>query len=185
MPSQVDQAIAYAEAQIGDPYVWGATGPNSFDCSGLVQAAYAAAGVKLPRTTYQQVLVGAPVTKDQLQPGDLVFPDAGHVQIYVGNGKVVEAPRAGLKVREVPMWGFWKARRVASGGSLSAGAGAASGGGGAAAGAGSATGSGTGVVSLAPALGSALTKTTVVLLAGGLVVGGLVLATRNGMAARG
>lgn len=171
MTTQVDSAISYARAQLGDPYRWGATGPEAFDCSGLIKAAYAAAGVSLPRTTYQQVLVGQAVTRDQLQPGDLVFPNAGHVQLYVGDGKVVEAPYAGAKVREVPMWGFWRARRVSSGGSTAA-----------AAVAGTGTTPGGGTTSLAPAVGSAATKTTAVLLAGGLVVGGLVLVTRRGKA---
>jgi hypothetical protein len=119
---QVDAAIAYAESKLGDPYRYGATGPDAFDCSGLVQASYAAAGVKLSRTTYTQVLEGQPVNRDQLQPGDLVFPDPGHVQLYVGNGEVIEAPHTGASVREVPMWGFWAARRIPGGGWVSAGA---------------------------------------------------------------
>lgn len=110
-----DAAIAFAMAQIGKPYVWGATGPNSYDCSGLVYASFKHAGYKFawPRpTTGTLILAGSAVSKSQLQPGDLVFPDPGHVQIYVGNGYIVEAPRPGLKVRKVKMWGFWRARRL-------------------------------------------------------------------------
>lgn len=104
-------AVAFAEAQKGKPYRWGATGPDAFDCSGLVQAAYKTVGVKLPRTTAGQVLVGSRVDRASLQIGDLVFPDPGHVQLYSGGGRVVEAPRTGQVVRDVPMWGFMTARR--------------------------------------------------------------------------
>jgi cell wall-associated NlpC family hydrolase len=108
----VGVAIAFARAQLGKPYVWGGTGPNSYDCSGLVQAAYRAAGVSLPRTTQQMIFSGQNVAKSDLRPGDLVFPDPGHVAIYTGGGTFIEAPHSGLMVREVPMWGFWRARRV-------------------------------------------------------------------------
>ncbi len=111
-PLQVQEAIAYALSKLGDAYVWGATGPDTFDCSGLVQAAYGAAGVSLSRTTYTQVAEGTPVDQAALEPGDLVFPDAGHVQIYLGDNLIVEAPETGLTVRVVPMWGFWQARRI-------------------------------------------------------------------------
>lgn len=100
-------------AQVGKPYVWGGTGPNGFDCSGLVYAAYKAAGYSaIMRTTYQQVLQGSLVAQKDLAPGDLVFPDIGHVQIYVGGGQIVEAPHSGANVRVVNMWGFWTARRL-------------------------------------------------------------------------
>jgi cell wall-associated NlpC family hydrolase len=107
-------AIAWARAQIGKPYRWGATGPDAYDCSGLVQQAYAHAGINLPRTTAQMIFVGKRVSKADLVPGDLVFPDPGHVQIYTGGGNVIESPHTGLKVREVKMWGFMTARRVVS-----------------------------------------------------------------------
>lgn len=107
-----DIAIQYAMAQIGKPYCWGGIGPSCFDCSGLVQMAYLAGNVQLPRTTYQQVLQGTSVAQTDLAPGDLVFPDPGHVQIFVGGNQIIEAPRTGLSVRTVPMWGFWQARRV-------------------------------------------------------------------------
>ncbi|WP_241249330.1 C40 family peptidase [Rhodococcus sp. X156] len=99
------RAVNVALAQVGKPYVWGATGPSSFDCSGLVQYAYKQAGVSLPRTTSQQVKVGVAVTASQMQPGDLVFAyGGGHVGIYVGNGKYVHAPTSGdvVKVASVP-----------------------------------------------------------------------------------
>lgn len=104
--------VQYARAQIGKPYVWGKDGPDTFDCSGLTRAAYLQVGVSLPHFTGTQVLQGHAVAKADLRPGDLVFPNAGHVQLYSGSGNVIEAPRAGLNVREVPMWGFLTARRV-------------------------------------------------------------------------
>ena len=86
-------AIDFAYSKLGGPYVWGGTGPVGYDCSGLMQAAYAAAGVSLPRTTWDQVNSGAPVSStDDLQPGDLVFYyDDGHVGMYVGDGLVLNA----------------------------------------------------------------------------------------------
>ena len=98
-------AVAFAEAQIGKPYVWGATGPGSFDCSGLTQAAWRAAGVALPRTTYQQINAGKRITVSQLRPGDLVFYYAGisHVAIYVGGGRIVHAPHPGAAVEYAPV----------------------------------------------------------------------------------
>ncbi|MFF7360999.1 NlpC/P60 family protein [Streptomyces sp. NPDC008125] len=96
------QALAFAESQIGKPYVWGATGPASYDCSGLTQAAWRAAGVDLPRTTWDQVDVGTRVATADLQPGDLVFfyDDISHVGIYKGDGMMVHAPKPGAYVRE-------------------------------------------------------------------------------------
>lgn len=115
------QAIAYARAQIGKPYKWATSGPDTFDCSGLVMRAWEAGGYKLSRTTYTMLADArlTTVSRDSLIPGDLVFPDAGHVQIYTGNGMVVEAPRSGLTVREVAMWGWLTARRVPGQGSVS------------------------------------------------------------------
>ena len=104
--------LSFARQQLGKPYQWGHTGPDSFDCSGLVFASFRAIGVKVPRTTAGLILIGQRVDRSALLPGDLVFPDVGHVQIYSGNGMVVEAPRKGEQVREVPMWGFFTARRV-------------------------------------------------------------------------
>lgn len=99
--SLADQAIAFAEAQLGKPYVWGATGPDSYDCSGLTQAAWRAAGVEIPRVTWDQVTIGTQVTRDQLQPGDLVFfyDDISHVGLYVGDGQMIHAPKPGDVVK--------------------------------------------------------------------------------------
>ncbi|MFG2093889.1 NlpC/P60 family protein [Streptomyces sp. NPDC048612] len=97
-----EKALAFARSQIGKPYVWGATGPTSYDCSGLTQAAWKAAGVDLPRTTWDQVKVGERVATKDLKPGDLVFfyDDISHVGMYLGNGKMVHAPKPGANVRE-------------------------------------------------------------------------------------
>ncbi|MFD7818076.1 NlpC/P60 family protein [Streptomyces sp. NPDC059785] len=96
------KAIAFARAQIGKPYVWGATGPDSYDCSGLTQAAWKAAGVSLPRTTYDQVNAGTTVSLSAAQPGDLIFfyDDISHVGVYIGNGMMIHAPKPGAYVRE-------------------------------------------------------------------------------------
>ncbi|MCX2184415.1 C40 family peptidase [Streptomyces sp. SKN60] len=96
------EALAFARAQIGKPYVWGATGPESYDCSGLTQAAWRAAGVDLPRTTWDQVKVGTRIATADLLPGDLVFfyDDISHVGIYIGGGKMIHAPKPGAYVRE-------------------------------------------------------------------------------------
>ena len=110
-------AIKFALAQRGKPYVSGGTGPNSYDCSGLTQAAYRAAGVGIGRTTWDQVKDGVAVSKADLRPGDLVFFYSGisHVGIYLGNGQIVHAPHTGAVVEIAPMdWmPFAAARRVA------------------------------------------------------------------------
>ncbi|MGW0530762.1 NlpC/P60 family protein [Streptomyces sp. NPDC003032] len=95
------KVIDFAEAQIGKPYVWGATGPDSYDCSGLTQDAWKAAGISLPRTTWDQVKVGTTVKTAAAQPGDLVFfyDDISHVGIYIGDGKMIHAPKPGANVR--------------------------------------------------------------------------------------
>ncbi|MFG2635542.1 NlpC/P60 family protein [Streptomyces sp. NPDC048362] len=98
-------ALSYAYAKLGSPYVWGATGPNAFDCSGLVQAAYRSAGISLPRTTYAQINAGRRVSRSELQPGDLVFFYSGisHVGLYVGNGQMIHAPNPSAPVRLAPI----------------------------------------------------------------------------------
>ncbi|MEU9232937.1 C40 family peptidase [Streptomyces subrutilus] len=103
--SRAARAVAFAHGAIGKPYVWGATGPGSFDCSGLTQAAWRSAGVSLPRTTYTQINAGRRVSRDQLAPGDLVFFYSGvtHVGLYIGNGQMVHAPRPGSTVRVAPI----------------------------------------------------------------------------------
>ena len=93
------KAIAFAMAQLGEPYVYGGTGPDSWDCSGLVQAAYAAAGVSLPRVVGPQMAAGRSISSGDLQPGDLVaYPSMSHIGIYLGGGKVIHAPRPGKSV---------------------------------------------------------------------------------------
>ncbi|MFJ3722261.1 NlpC/P60 family protein [Streptomyces sp. NPDC090045] len=103
--SRAARAVAFAYTAIGKPYVWGATGPGSFDCSGLTQAAWRSAGVSLPRTTYTQINAGRRVPRDQLAPGDLVFFYSGvtHVGLYIGNGQMIHAPRPGSTVRLAPV----------------------------------------------------------------------------------
>ncbi|MFJ8001015.1 NlpC/P60 family protein [Streptomyces sp. NPDC096310] len=96
------KVLAFAGAQIGKPYVWGASGPSSYDCSGLTQAAWKAAGVELPRTIAAQVHTGMRVATDDLLPGDLVFfyDDLSHAGIYIGDGMMIHAPKPGANVRE-------------------------------------------------------------------------------------
>src|SRR5688500_13739891 len=109
------RAVSFARAQLGKPYVLGAEGPHSFDCSGLTQSAWKAAGISIPRTSQQQSasLVQVPVSK--VQPGDLVIykdgngVSSGHVAIYIGGGKVIEAPRPGAVVRTAPIRTGWYA----------------------------------------------------------------------------
>lgn len=101
--SRAGIAVRAALSRLGRPYVWGATGPDQFDCSGLTQWAYARAGIHLDRTTYQQIYDGAPVPRSQVRAGDLVFPTAGHVQLAIGNNLVVEAPEPGATVRISPL----------------------------------------------------------------------------------
>lgn len=103
--SRAAQAIAFAYGAIGKPYVWGATGPNAYDCSGLTQAAWRSAGVSLPRTTYTQINAGQRVSRSELAPGDLVFFYSGisHVGLYIGGGKMIHAPRPGAPVRIAPI----------------------------------------------------------------------------------
>ncbi|MBO0812941.1 MAG: C40 family peptidase [Microlunatus sp.] len=100
-------ALAFARAQIGKPYVFGATGPSSYDCSGLTQAAWAAAGVQISRTSEEQFHDGVPVSRSQLQPGDLVFfydsVAPSHVGIYAGGGTVIHAPQPGESVTYIKM----------------------------------------------------------------------------------
>lgn len=100
--TKAEKALAFARSQVGKPYVWGATGPDSYDCSGLTQAAWNAAGISLPRTTYDQVNAGTTVTLAGARPGDLVFfyDDVTHVGLYIGNGKMIHAPKPGAYVRE-------------------------------------------------------------------------------------
>lgn len=107
------QALAFAMAQIGDPYVYGGTGPDGWDCSGLVMKSWAAAGVSIPRVVGPQIAAGKAVPMDQLQPGDIVaYGDMSHDGLYVGDGKVVHAPRPGKSVEITSLSGFTRAARV-------------------------------------------------------------------------
>ncbi|MFI9173989.1 C40 family peptidase [Streptomyces lincolnensis] len=103
--SRAAAAVSYAYSKLGSPYVWGATGPDAFDCSGLIQAAYRSAGISLPRTTYAQIGAGQRISRSELLPGDLVFFYSGisHVGLYVGNGRMVHAPNPSAPVREAPI----------------------------------------------------------------------------------
>jgi peptidoglycan DL-endopeptidase CwlO len=100
------EAIAYAKAQSGKPYLWGGTGPDAFDCSGLAMMAYRAAGISIARTSQQQWATEAHVPASQVQPGDLVFfagsdgtmTDPGHVGIVIGGGKMIQALGTGYPV---------------------------------------------------------------------------------------
>lgn len=94
-----DVALDAARSKIGADYVWGASGPSNFDCSGLVQWAYKQAGIQLPRTSFEQSHVGKPVAFQDLKPGDLVIQNGGgHVAMYAGDGKILQAPQSGETV---------------------------------------------------------------------------------------
>jgi cell wall-associated NlpC family hydrolase len=106
--TQAGQAVAFAYGQLGKPYQWGATGPSSYDCSGLVQAAWAAAGVSIPRDTYEQWAALPHIPLSTIQPGDLLYYDGiGHVTMYVGNGYMIDAPQTGMDVQKIPMNTGW------------------------------------------------------------------------------
>jgi cell wall-associated NlpC family hydrolase len=98
-------AVQSAESRVGDPYVWGAAGPGEFDCSGLVEWAYAQAGVSLPHYSGSQYDDTVQIPMSDLEPGDLVFPaDPGeHVAMYIGNGEIVQAPYTGADVQIIPL----------------------------------------------------------------------------------
>lgn len=119
---------------LGDPYVYGATGPNTFDCSGLMQYVYKLVGIAIPRTSEEQAKFGTAVSANQLQPGDLVFAAGsdgtaaapGHVGMYAGGGQIIEAPHTGAVVRFTALsaFGATSYRRIigsVSGGSTDAG----------------------------------------------------------------
>ena len=98
-------AVQAALTRIGDPYVWGAAGPGAFDCSGLVMWAFQQAGISLPHSSYAQAAGGQAVSRDQMQPGDVVsyYSDASHVGIYIGDGMMVHASTFGVPVRVAPV----------------------------------------------------------------------------------
>ncbi len=107
--SGAGEAVAAAMTRLGDPYVWGASGPSYFDCSGLVLWAWAQAGVSLPHFSGAQYSSTTQIPMSDLQPGDLVFPyDPGeHVAMYIGGGDIIEAPYTGAVVHVVPLSGFF------------------------------------------------------------------------------
>jgi cell wall-associated NlpC family hydrolase len=107
--TQAEKAVAFAYAQLGKPYQWGATGPDSYDCSGLVEAAWASAGVSIPRTTYDQWATLPHISLSAIQPGDLLYFDGiGHTAMYVGNNYIIDAPQTGSDVQKVPLAGWYQ-----------------------------------------------------------------------------
>lgn len=108
LDSRTSKVIAFARAQIGKPYIWGGTGPRGYDCSGLTQAAWRAAGVEITRTTHTQLANPRlqRISRSQLRPGDLIYPHSGHVQLYIGNGRIIEARKTGTPILESGLWGL-------------------------------------------------------------------------------
>ncbi|MEU6584457.1 NlpC/P60 family protein [Nocardia sp. NPDC046763] len=116
-PAAVQQAISTALLQQGKPYGWGDTGPDSFDCSGLMQYAAASAGISIPRTSQEQYAQLPAVNPADIRPGDLIFLEfgadgPGHVMMYLGNGQCVEAPHTGAYVRVTSLPDSFEARRL-------------------------------------------------------------------------
>jgi peptidoglycan DL-endopeptidase CwlO len=110
--TQADAAVAFAYNQLGCPYVYGGTGPchMGFDCSGLAQAAWASAGVQIPRDSYEQWAALPHVPVSSIEPGDLlIYNGEGHVAIYVGGGYIIDAPQTGEDVEKIPMSTPWYA----------------------------------------------------------------------------
>ena len=110
--TQAGKAVAFAYAQLGCPYVYGGTGPcqRGYDCSGLAQAAWAAAGVQIPRDSYGQWAALPHVPLSSIEPGDLlIYNGEGHVAIYVGGGYIIDAPQTGMNVEKIPESTPWYA----------------------------------------------------------------------------
>jgi peptidoglycan hydrolase CwlO-like protein len=117
VPASSSSVLSEAYKYLGIPYVWGAGGPNSFDCSGFTSYVFGKLGVSLPRTTYDQINVGTSVSYSDLQPGDLVFTRGSssrpeHVGIYVGGGQMIHAPRTGENVKVGPIYDYVASRRL-------------------------------------------------------------------------
>jgi cell wall-associated NlpC family hydrolase len=113
--TQADTAVAFAYSQLGCYYVYAAAGPCSigYDCSGLVKAAWASAGLDIPRDTYSQWAALPHIPMSQLQPGDLLYYNGiSHVAMYVGGGKIIDAPVPGQRVEELPMNSAWYAQTL-------------------------------------------------------------------------
>lgn len=109
---RINRAITFGMAQRGDRYKWGADGPSRWDCSGLIMKSFAKAGVKLPHYTGALLKKGKKISKKNLQRGDLIFPQRGHVGIYLGGGKMLHASSGKGKVIVAKVYGFYAARRV-------------------------------------------------------------------------
>ena len=113
--TQAGKAVAFAYAQLGCPYVYGGTGPchRGYDCSGLAQAAWAAAGVQIPRDSYGQWAALPHVPLSSIEPGDLlIYNGEGHVAIYVGGGYIIDAPQTGMNVEKIPESTPWYANNL-------------------------------------------------------------------------
>lgn len=111
-PDKIEQVIAWAMAQQGKPYRFGAAGPRAFDCSGLVMQAFAQVGIKLPHYTGTMVKYGKKISRTELKRGDILFPTSGHVVIYLGDGKQLAASSGKGKVVIQNVTGFYAARRL-------------------------------------------------------------------------
>jgi cell wall-associated NlpC family hydrolase len=111
--TQAQKAIAFAYAQLGKPYVFGAAGPNSYDCSGLTMASWAAGGISIPRTSFEQWGSLPHVPTSQLQPGDIVvFNGVGHVALYIGGNMLIDAPHTGAVVEKVAFSGWYRSTLI-------------------------------------------------------------------------
>lgn len=111
--TRIEIVIAYALAQLGDPYRWATAGPNAFDCSGLVKAAFSRVGVTLPHYTGAIIQRGSRVNRSSLQRGDIVFPASNHVGIYLGGNRFVHASSSRKGVVVSTLYSFYAARRIA------------------------------------------------------------------------
>lgn len=111
-PSKVEVVVQFALSQQGDPYVWASAGPNAYDCSGLILRSFAQVGVRTPHFTGALISKGQRVGKAEMRRGDIVFPTAGHVGIYLGDGKFVHASSSKYKVVVADLYSFYAARRL-------------------------------------------------------------------------
>jgi len=103
-----------AKKFLGVKYIFGGSSPSGFDCSGLVYYVYKSNGINISRTTKTQINEGTEISRDNLQPGDLVFPTPDHVAIYIGNNQIIHAPETGKNVEICNLYKFWRARRILS-----------------------------------------------------------------------
>ena len=110
--SKVEIVISFAMAQVGKRYVFGSAGPNTFDCSGLIKAAFAKIGMTLYHYTGEMMTYGKSVSRAGLQRGDIVFPSSGHVGLYLGNGKFLHASSGRGRVVVDSSFSFYTARRL-------------------------------------------------------------------------